>query len=183
MVPWMEGLDSGVRQYDGLSGQCLQAVCLAFTVIQDGGRRQSRHSGHSATKTGNQCGLIYTIVIPDGAQRRPGVQRDCAYDHWIPASAGMTLRRKIHYSGGNEPIPSSFRTECRVDPESRGLIDTIVIPDAAQRRSGIQRPKNISPIRARCSHPGGGSRENRRRECCRRHVRRWRSSRSPRAGA
>ncbi len=70
-------------------------------------------------------------VIPDGAQRRAGIQWPCGESDWIPASAGMTAKRQRH--PGRWPL--SFD----------------VIPDGAPHlMRSSQTARRAEPVR----HPG-----------------------------
>ena len=123
---------------------------------------------------------FFTDVIPDGAQRRAGIQTNAAQDPLDP-----------HLRGDDKQKAKSSRTAGRADPESRwahrksycilacdlavgtrrraglssrdGTPSFDVIPDGAQRRAGIQRPaEGLAGMRAVCTRdlprPGLGSR-------------------------
>ena len=85
-------------------------------------------------------------VIPDGAQRRAGIQTGAPQvpaprgGDWIPASAGMTAKKRRHHG---RPAPSFD-----VIPDGPPSFD--VIPDGAQRRAGIQTGTPQVPAPRRC---------------------------------
>ena len=128
--------DSGLGTRDsGLGTRDSGRACCDFLGAAHPGRRplfltssRTARSAEPASHPGRRAAPSRP-VIPDGAQRRAGTQRPCDESDWIPASAGMTAKKRDH-------------------PRRRAP-SFDVIPDGAQRRAGIQTGAPQVPLNPR----------------------------------